>query len=135
MEKDLEFLLTGTYKGLSIGDSIEKMKETIRNPFQNLSDGDTEIYSDNELVEFIFVNNELHSINLKSFKKGFLSVSFKKTIKRLNKKKVEWCFNKDLIFDKQLTIRIKSSLVDLIFDLEHQNEVILQKVILSKQFD
>ena len=135
MKKDLEFLLTGTYKGLAIGDSIEKFRKTIQDPFHNMSDGDTEIYSDDNQAEFIFINNELYFINLKSFKQGFLPSKFKKTIRRLNKKKIEWYFNQELTLLKQLTIRMKSSGVDLIFDLEHQNEGILKKVILSRQCD
>jgi len=138
MKKDLEFLLNGTYKGLAIGDSIEKLKKTIKDPFHNMSDasdGGTEIYSDDARTEFIFVKNELHMILLKSFKNGFLSPKFKKTIKRLNEKGIEWHINQELTFMKQLTICIDSSLVDLVFDIEYQDEGILKKAILSKKFD
>ena len=135
MKKDLEFLLTGTYNGLSIGDSIEKMREMIKDPFHNMSDGETEIYPDNARTEFIFVKNELHMILLKSFKNGFLSPKFKKTIKRLNEKGIEWHINQELTFMKQLTICIDSSLVDSAFDIEYQDGAILKKAILSKKFD
>lgn len=132
MKKDLELLLTGKYKGLAPGDSIEKLKETIKNPFHNMSDGDTEIYSDKTRTEFTFINNELRMIVIKSFGDGFLCTTFNKMIKKLNKKGIEWGFNKDLILDKQLTIRVVASSVDLIFDLYDRDKPVLRKVILSR---
>ena len=132
MKNDLIFLKTGTYRGMAIGDSIEKLKETIKEPFHNMSDGDTEIYSDDTGTEFTFINNELRMIVLKSFKNEFLCMKFNRMIKKLNKRGINWHFNKDLIFDKQLTIQIGFSSVDLIFDLEHQDGPILRKVGLYK---
>ncbi len=128
MKKDLELLLTGTYAGLSIGDSIEKLKATIKDPFHNMSDGDTEIYSDESRTEFTFIDNKLHFIVLKSFEKGFLSPKFKKTIKRLNKKRIVWNFYGELTMHDQVTIRIEETSVDLIFSVNHKNELVLGKV-------
>ncbi|WP_294670943.1 hypothetical protein [uncultured Fluviicola sp.] len=132
MKKDLELLLKGTYDGLSIGDTIDKFKNTIKDAFHNLSQGDTEIYSDEEQTEFTFINNKLHFIVLKSFEKGFLSPKFKKTIKRLNKKGIAWSFYGELTMHDQLTIRIEETSVDLIFSVNHKNELILGKAGLYK---
>lgn len=127
MKKDLELIVTGTYAGLSIGDSIEKLKETIVDPYHNMSDGDTEIYSDDARTEFTFIGNELQFIVLKSFKKGFLSPKFKTTIKRLNKKGITWNFYGELTMGDQVAIRIETTSVDLIFSVNHQNELVLGK--------
>lgn len=132
MKKDLELILTGTYSGLSIGDSIEKLKETIKNPFHNMSDGDTEIYSDESRTEFTFIDNKLRFIVIKSLKKGFLSPKFKKTIKRLRKEKITWFFNRELTLWDQTAIRIEATSVDLIFSVDHKGELVLGKVGLYK---
>jgi hypothetical protein len=132
MKKDLELLLTGKYKGLAPGDSIEKLKETIKNPFHNMSDGDTEIYSDELRTEFTFINNTLHFIVIKSFKKGFLSPKFSKTIKRLQKEKISWFFNRELTLCDQTAIRIEATSVDLIFSVDQKGELVLGKVGLYK---
>ncbi len=132
MKYDLIFILEGKYKGLSIGDSIEKMKENISDLFHNESSGELQIYSDNDLTELTFINNELWLVTLKSFKKGFLSPKFKRTISKLNKKGIDWNFTPEWTLMKQVNIRIVNSSVDLLFDLK-DDELILAKVSLFKK--
>lgn len=130
MKTDLKFILEGNYKGLSIGDSIEKMKEHINELFHNESCDDLQIYTDNELTELTFVNDQLDLIVLKSFKKGFLSRKFKKTITKLDKKGIAWNFTSEWTMLKQVNIRILSSSVNLLFELEN-DELVLVKVFIS----
>lgn len=130
MKNDLIFILEGKYKGLSIGDSIEKMKENISDLFHNESSGELQIYSD-DLTELTFINNELRLITLKSFGKGFLSPKLKKTLSKLNKKGIDWNFTPEWTLMKQVNIRIISSSVNFLFECEG-NELRLIKVYLSR---
>lgn len=131
MSDDLIFILEGTYKGLSLGDSMEKMKENINDLFHNESSGELQIHSDDDLTELTFVDNELRLIVLKSFKKGFLSPEFNKTLSKLRKKGIDWNFTPEWTFLKQVNIRIVCSEVNLLFDCEH-DEMRLIKVFRSK---
>jgi hypothetical protein len=132
MKYDLIFLQTGEYRGMVLGDSIEKLKQTLKDLFHNSSDGDTEIYSDDAQTEFIFIHNELCMIVLKSFEHGFLSPKFSKMIKKLHKKGIAWHFYGELTLLDLVAIRIEKTSVDLIFGLDHNNELVLGKAGLYK---
>lgn len=130
---NIDFLLK---KGLVVngiiitdGFRLDDFETLVEDYFINSNEENTKIITFQE-IEFCFVNQEISywQIENDSDKKidkelqAIFKMNFNSFLKLLESKEIVWDFNTKLCFSNQLSVRIKNTLIEFLFDFEDKTE-------------
>lgn len=130
---DIDFLLK---QGLEVNGIIitnrfrlDDFETLVEDNFINSNEGNTKIIT-YQGIEFCFINEEISYWQIendsdKKFDKelqAIFKMNFNSFLKLLESKGIVWDFNAKLCFSNQLSVRIKNTLIEFLFDFEDKTE-------------
>lgn len=131
MVETKKFLQTGRISEfLSLGVLYDDVKKNLSDFFTNQDIDNVKIITDNNGVELTFIQGKLISCNY-PLSDELCDKTFVEVLNYLDEFNIKWGFDRNMTFERQLSVSLKYSKVCLLFTFEVVKSGKLDKIILS----